>query len=1161
MTAAHALPAASVRPLSLDQLVDVLGRPVSDEQAAVVTAPLEAGVVVAGAGSGKTATMVARVVWLVGSGLAAPDEVLGLTFTTKAADELAVRMRLGLRRLRAAGLMPGPLHAPGRGSGGGSSDGGAVHIADLEPAVSTYHAYAARLVRDHALRLGREPGARLVTPATSWQLAARAVGSYDGPMDAVEWAESTVVHAVLALAGDLAEHLVPPTRVSEVGQRLRETAARTGRLLAPARRALECQAAREQLLPLVDRYTTLKRERELLDFGDVVALAAELARSCPEVREVERTASRVVLLDEYQDTGAAQEVLLSHLFGDGHPVTAVGDPCQSIYGWRGASAGTLRRFPSSFGAARHVPRSLSTTYRSGGRILHLANLVSDELRSEGLQVPRLRPAPGREHDGQVRCALLPDVDTEASWVAGEVVAALAALPVPSSSTAAGSEGARTAEPPYWSRAAVLCRKRSMFPRLRAAFDALGVPVEVVGLGGLLTVPEVADLRATLQVLDDPTADAALLRLLTGPRWRIGPRDLAALGRRARQLVRGAAATADDPVEAVVLGVDESQVGSLVDALDDLPPAAGRAPSSDTSLSGDLPETEGRRRDPLSPEGRRRLETLRDELRGLRRRVDQPLPDLVADVERTMGLDVEVSARPGSTDPSAARADLDAFADAAARFAGDTAQDGSGEAVLSAFLAHLEAAEDEEHGLDTGAVSGADTVKLMTVHAAKGLEWPVVAVPGLARSASGRAAVFPARPATSTSWTENARLLPFPLRGDRAELPPLTGLEPEDLAAHRDANTARDAREERRLAYVAFTRAEQLLLCSGYHWGEGSTVLGPSIFLEQAREACLAGAGEVAVWHDDPLEDNPVVGSGRSEAWPAPAAPAAPGVQAAARRVRELLDQQPTRAGTADGEIAEPVLAGAVEAVPQPAGPSDDRAPSALSPEAQAQVDRWDDDLRRLAEEAERRRSRRTTAVLPPTVSVTGLVELQRDPAALARALLRPLPRRPSPVTRRGTAFHAWLETTVFGQPQLLEPDDLPGAADDAAPADEDLLALQEAFRASDWWGRVPTEIEVPFEMELEGLLVRGRIDAVFAEQDGGWDVVDWKTGRLPTGADANAAAVQLAAYRLAWHSLSGAPLEQVRAAFVHVRSGTTTRPADLLDSAGLRALVRSVGTV
>jgi len=1082
------VPTGPLRSFDLADLVRVLSKPVSDEQAAVVTAPLEAGVVVAGAGSGKTATMVARVVWLVAHGLVAPDGVLGLTFTTKAADELAGRVRTALRALRREGLL-------------------ADEVADLEPAVSTYHAYAGRLMRDHALRVGREPSARLVTPATSWQLAARAVATYDGPMDAVTWAESTVVQAVLALAGDLGEHLADADRVRDLGRRLVEAGAAAAKLQADAKKALATQRAREQLLPVVARYAQAKRARELLDFGDVVALAAELARDCPEVRAAERAAHPVVLLDEYQDTGAAQEVLLASLFGEGHAVTAVGDPCQSIYGWRGASAGTLRRFPSRFGARSAAPRTLATTYRSGGRVLGLANAVSASLRREGVAVPELSPAPGREREGLVRCALLTDVGEEARWVAQQVVDGVRALRTDDAGRAddkgrPGDDQGRPGDARHWARAAVLCRKRSMFPVLRQAFEDLGVPVEVVGLGGLLAVPEVADLVATLRVLDDPTADACLLRLLTGPRWRIGPRDLSLLGRRARALVRGGGPRPDDPVDAVVLGVDESQVGSLADALDDLPPGG------------------------LSPEGRTRLETLRDELRALRRRADQPLPELVADVERTLGLDVEVAARVGAPDPAAARADLDAFADAAADFAGDVAQDGTGEAVLSAFLAYLAAAEDEENGLDTGTASAADTVKLMTVHAAKGLEWPVVAVPGLARSEAGGAAVFPGR-SQGTSWLVNARLLPFPLRGDADDLPRLGGLEPADVKGFKEALTARDAREERRLAYVAFTRAEHLLLCSGYHWGEGSKVVGPSVFLLEARAACESGAGEVDRWDDAPA-DNPVVTATRSAPWPSPVPPAGEAVQRTAERVRALVrDGSP---GTDDPD---------------------------LSPEAAAKVASWDEDLDRLAEEARRRATSRTTAQLPAHLSVTALVELRRDPAGLARSLLRPLPRRPSPVTRRGTAFHAWLESTVFGTPQLLDPLDLPGSADDGVASDGDLEALQEAFRRSAWWGRTPHDIEVPFEMQVEGLLVRGRMDAVYAD-GAGYEVVDWKTGRRPRGADAEAAAVQLAAYRLAWHQLSGAPLADVRAAFHHVADGVTVRPVDLLDADGLRDLVRSV---
>ena len=278
---------------------------------------------------------------------------------------------------------------------------------------------------------------------------------------------------------------------------------------------------------------------------------------------------------------------------------------------------------------------------------------------------------------------------------------------------------------------MLCRKRAQFPVLRAAIEARGIPVEVVGLGGLLTVPEVADIVATLRVLHDPGASGPLARLLTGPRCRIGPRDLVALGRRARELTReqrrpsrpgrpqrlgrpplsspqrsqqAPASRSGEPDDALARAVTDltADPGSLVEALDDL-----GEPGS------------------YSQVGYARFTEFAAELRALRGHAGRPLPDLVGEVERVLGLDVEVAARP-RRDPAGARADLDAFADAAAGFAGDQE-----EPTLGAFLAYLAAAEEEEFGLESGHVGDGDTVTLATVHAAKGLQWPAVIVPGMA----------------------------------------------------------------------------------------------------------------------------------------------------------------------------------------------------------------------------------------------------------------------------------------------------------------------------------------------------------------------------------------------------------------------------------------------
>jgi DNA helicase II / ATP-dependent DNA helicase PcrA len=170
---------------------------------------------------------------------------------------------------------------------------------------------------------------------------------------------------------------------------------------------------------------------------------------------------------------------------------------------------------------------------------------------------------------------------------------------------------------------------------------------------------------------------------------------------------------------------------------------------------------------------------------------------------------------------------------------------------------------------------------------------------------------------------------------------------------------------------------------------------------------------------------------------------------------------------------------------------------------------------------------------------------------------RPMPRPPARQARKGTAFHQWLEQR-YGQQRLIDDVDLfdTGEGEDEA----DLSQLRARFERSEWAERWPQAVEVPFETLVGDRLVRGRIDAVFADgPDGGYDVVDWKTGRAPDNdAERAVVSVQLAAYRLAWAALAGVPVAQVRAAFHYVADDITVRPADLLDEPALTALIEQV---
>lgn len=813
-----------------EQLKELLGIPFTPEQTACITAPPAPQVIVAGAGSGKTTVMAARVVWLVGTGQVAPEQVLGLTFTNKAAGELAERVR---RALIAAGVTDPDVIDPDNPPG--------------EPTISTYHAFAGRLLTEHGLRIGLEPTTRLLADATRYQLAAKVLREAPGPYPALTRSFPTLVSDLLALDGELSEHLVRPGALDTYDTELLSALEHARLSNADLRRIPETAEARRSLLGLTERYRAAKRSRDLLDFGDQIALSAELALTRPEVGRILREEFRVVLLDEYQDTSVAQRLLLSALFGagtepgegghppTGHAVTAVGDPCQAIYGWRGASVANLDDFPEHFPHADGTPAtrySLSENRRSGGRLLQLANGLAEPLRAMHEGVEALRPAPGAERDGMVRCALLTTHTEEIDWLADSLAHLV-----------------RTGTPP--GEIAVLCRTAGDFPEIQAALVARDIPVEVVGLAGLLHLPEVADLVAVCEVLQDPGANASLVRLLTGPRWRIGPRDLALLGRRARLLVHRAGhaddADADQRLADAVEGTDPAEVISLADALDTFLVVGDAA---DDGL-------------PFSAEARVRFARLARELRDLRRSLADPLMDVLHRVLATTGLEVELSASPQAL-AARRRETLANFLDTAARFASL-----DGEATLLAFLGFLRTAAQYEKGLDNALPGGENTVKVLTAHKSKGLEWDVVAVPGLV---TGQ---FPSDRARE-AWTAQAQVLPHALRGDAATLPALDthdGLDAKGIKAFKAEMKEHQHTEELRLGYVTFTRPRSLLLGSGHWWGPSQKkTRGPSAFLDALYEHCAAGHGEIEAWADEPAEDeeNPALADRDADlAWPLP----------------------------------------------------------------------------------------------------------------------------------------------------------------------------------------------------------------------------------------------------------------------------------------------------
>ncbi|MEN9687974.1 MAG: hypothetical protein RL381_986, partial [Actinomycetota bacterium] len=1023
------------------------------------------------AGSGKTETMAARVVYLVANEIARPDQILGLTFTRKAAGELNTRIRKRLRQFQQAQDKQGTPRT----------------FTSLDTAVTTYHSYAGQLLSEHAIRYGIDADVQPLGEAALWMSANTLVRQWDDGTFATNDAVSTVVKDLLGLTSMILEHRVSADQIRSVDEELlTQLSQMTGATNEETRKVAKVLNQRIAMLPMVDAFLEARRQSGELSFDDQIALAADIAVNFPDVGVLERAKYPIVLLDEYQDTSQSQVRLLSALFSGGHPVTAVGDPCQSIYTWRGASSGTISAFNSHFPKADNSQGrdvyELLTTYRNDESILNLANEISADVRQdEGISVAPLKARKGAGK-GNLACGVFENLEAEANAIA-EYFQPLWNNP----------ERAK-ADAKVPKTFAVLVRKRAQIAVIQEALAAAGIRSEVLGLGGLIHVPEIADLVAMLKVINNPDAGASLMRHLTGPRINLGPRDIAALGHFARKRSESLASDSRSIVKNIVSGnpqsaeADDQFIGSVIDALDEIE-------KCDSSK--------------FSKAGFERLVSFSADIRRLRSRASAPITDLIVDIERYLNLETEVMLRDGGTH---GRRHLDRFMDEAAKF---VRSGGS----LSSFLQWLDVASEEEGGLKAGAPEvDATVVQILTIHMAKGAEWDVVAVPGLAEG------TFPGANTTDPdNWITNERHIPFALRGDNQILPRFSW---NAATTNAQAKKAIDAfaqecvdfkmREEIRLGYVAVTRARTHLFCSTSFWRDGAKPVAPSVLYEKVHEVALATGTVISEAIAPASSDrNPAKDVEITALWPSDPLGAA---RAAFDRTIALV------------ESAEPLD---------------------LNAQGESEFSEYLEDARAIVAEFNEFKSSNQSVLLPPRLSTSTLIALHQDPAELARTIRRPMPRAMDEFSHRGTAFHLWIEQH-FNAKSLFDDEDF----DALTPFEEDqkLEDLKNRWLASDWASQQPYAVEVPFETVIAGVLVRGRIDAVY-KTDSGFEVVDWKTGSTVLS---ESSAVQLAVYRLAWAKLQGISVDHVTAAFHYVPTNTTDRRANLLSEKELIELLSTL---
>ncbi|MCI1983699.1 MAG: ATP-dependent helicase [Bifidobacteriaceae bacterium] len=1041
---------------------------------------------------------------------------------------------------------------------------------------------------------------------------------------------------------------------------------------------LEVAVQRRRLLRLAKIYNERKRENHFAEFADFVVYALQLLVRFPSIGEEYRRHYTHVFLDEYQDTSTTQAKLIARLF---HPerttagetasaasrsaVTAVGDPFQSIYSWRGASPGAFALFRHDFGLDDVPPSPLTFSVRNPQKVLDLANALTVPLRQK--EYLSRKGTASSSQVSEVDVGKLNVLDTPAHPAAQGTVAVAGYSSRTQEATAIAAFAkkysdryAADADTPV----AVLVRSKSHMAQYAQALEAQGLSYEVVGFSDLMHKPEIQDLFSVLDAVTDHTDAGAVVRLLASPRFGLTGSQLRLLARLAEHLnmeqqyaaLRQAGfgtGTENEEARRALVHDHRDVVPNLVSLVDLVMDDA-----VETLITRmNLPQSACDAILALS-QILRAVETVANA--GVGRALRTAVEALGLDVDLVVGNALAAGIR-GSDAVGVSRAQVSTGIDAIAQLV-DTysAELPAGMSPsLRGFVKWIEALEKdpEEPAMSSG--HRADVV-LMTIHQAKGLGWRAVAVAGMTKN------VFPSSSsvkvtsvengyytAISSTWIEEPFAVPAPMRSDAAILPrfphtavpgdPIGSLSildsPEtvdaevyetdaeqqeiglshDFLSLREEYGSRGHADERRLAYVATTRSKNAVLLtfaghprydasngsalrtdldpaaagvfwndafdfvagqndggedSSLRWGEDPETLKDAEGLRRQMRGAVSGddAGDLAkilttsiapttnatldaevgkssVVGSWPLELNEVSRTAlKKSGW---------AVSAALHATIALDDTSGEGASSESREVAKgSLLERAALLVPdthhpisEAVGTADKPLTSEGKPDAKTEEDPEMAQLRARVERVLPRLSLGATQMQRLASFGDGTGAGSSGERKELVGILRPVPQPPNFAADLGTRFHSWAQELL--DEDSSTPEYAAGDGVDAEPETAKLLTWQHRLADSEWVNRPVEGLEEAYVIDIFGLRVVAKMDAVFR---GGYrndtadtervryTIVDWKTGRKPSSEeDVEHAQLQLDLYRLALSRNLEEPLESIDACLYYINQ---EKPSD-----------------